>query len=430
MNHSLRNIIWIIGLSGCICTSGLTQEIESKKISRPDYITDANINQLLNDPELVSLRLHGSRFYGSDNLTDEGVKTLVKLTHLKELALLGQDVSDESLKLIGTMTALEKLDLSGCQITEDGLKHLKGLVNLKKLDADLTGTGLVHLTNLSGIEEINFSYSFKLNPENIKYLCQFPNLRRLHFPSSSQIPTDEIMAQLSSLTLLESLEIEHCSNDSMRGGLSEKGFSHLASFRKLTQLELGNAYGITPSSIKVISKLEKLRSLKLVVGNLDAADLESLADLKELEKLLLWGIDEKKGDLNFLSHLQKLQYFRSNLDFTDNQFQSLCEARNLTDLNIQSDQLSDDSQAKLSQLTHLTSLSIEGKGFGKNSIKSISQLPNLTTLSFHRTPLKGLMPELMMLKHLKSLQLGYDSDNLLTKEEVNKLKSNLQNIKW
>jgi hypothetical protein len=38
---------------------------------------------------LVSLRLHGSNFYGSDKLTDEGVKTLVKLTHLKELALFG-----------------------------------------------------------------------------------------------------------------------------------------------------------------------------------------------------------------------------------------------------------------------------------------------------------------------------------------------------
>ncbi|PQJ29022.1 hypothetical protein BSZ32_11335 [Rubritalea profundi] len=425
MIYSLRSIVWGIGIGGCLCTSGLAQNAVPKLRPSQLGVTDESIHKLLDDPELVSLTLRGGTFYGYDRVTVQGVKTLAKLKNLKKLGLLGMELTDESLKLIGTMTALEELDLSGSSVTDDGLTHLKGLVNLKILRADLTGAGLVYLDHLSGIEEVDFTHSFRATQEHTKHLGRFSNLRRLHFPS--QPPTDDTMAELSSLTRLESLEINHCSDyGSIRGGLSAEGFSYLASFRELTHLKLGDAYGITQASIEVIAKLENLSSLSLVVSNLDATDFEQLGALEELEKLILWGwIGNEKGELNFLSSLKELKYFRSNLDFNDRQFQSLCKVRSLTEVMIRSTQLSDDAQGRLSQFPLLTNLQLEGKGFGQCSLKSLRQLPELRSLGIHQGPLRELTANLGMLKQLKSLHLGYARNHSLTKVEIDQLKSDL-----
>lgn len=91
-------------------------------------------------------------------LSENCLKSLRKLRHLRALSLEGTPVNDSDLACLEGLTELVHLDLSRTSITDGGMAKLEGLGALRSLnlrDAKVTDVGLVHLLALRGLESLN-----------------------------------------------------------------------------------------------------------------------------------------------------------------------------------------------------------------------------------------------------------------------------------
>lgn len=81
----------------------------------------------------------------NNNITDDGIKYLVRMKSLYMLNLMGcPNITDEGIKNLATMSTLDSLILDGCvSITDEGLKYLYNMKNLKLLS--LSGCGKISL---------------------------------------------------------------------------------------------------------------------------------------------------------------------------------------------------------------------------------------------------------------------------------------------
>lgn len=99
-------------------------------------VSDAGLAELAKCQSLTILDLSGTR------VSDAGLVHLTKLPHLETLRLgisnEGTNVTDEGLKTVGKLSELTWLDLSSTTITGRGLAHLSGLKKLKTLALDST----------------------------------------------------------------------------------------------------------------------------------------------------------------------------------------------------------------------------------------------------------------------------------------------------
>src|SRR5262245_47957714 len=66
-------------------------------------------------------------------VTDEDLKALAALKHLKVLLLDETSLCDSDLKHLAGLPTLEELDVGSTSVADAGLKHLAGLTNLQKL---------------------------------------------------------------------------------------------------------------------------------------------------------------------------------------------------------------------------------------------------------------------------------------------------------
>ena len=69
----------------------------------------------------------------NNDLNDTIVEHLTRLTHFRELSLVGPNVTDAGLEHLKGLTKLKELHVDATNITDAGLKHLKGLTNLETL---------------------------------------------------------------------------------------------------------------------------------------------------------------------------------------------------------------------------------------------------------------------------------------------------------
>src|SRR4051795_12014308 len=74
---------------------------------RRGKITDAELKELPGDLEVLKLR--GGLAYGVDQVSDEGVRGLERISKLRVLGLAGLGLTDKSLESIGKLNALEEL---------------------------------------------------------------------------------------------------------------------------------------------------------------------------------------------------------------------------------------------------------------------------------------------------------------------------------
>ncbi|MEM8952523.1 MAG: c-type cytochrome domain-containing protein [Verrucomicrobiota bacterium] len=72
-------------------------------------------------------------------VTDEGAKSLAKLTGLKKLHLEGTAITDAGLAQLTGLESLEWLNVYGTSVTDEGMKDLEGLPSLKKVFVWQTG---------------------------------------------------------------------------------------------------------------------------------------------------------------------------------------------------------------------------------------------------------------------------------------------------
>jgi hypothetical protein len=86
----------------------------------------------LDGDKVVEVNLEGRR------ISDDDLKVLKPLRHLRKLDLEETPITDEGLKHLSHLTSLEHLDLEETRVTDAGMVHLKGLKSLKTINLDDT----------------------------------------------------------------------------------------------------------------------------------------------------------------------------------------------------------------------------------------------------------------------------------------------------
>jgi hypothetical protein len=119
-------------------------------------IVDADLAAVGRLAGLESLSLDGAA-----SITDDGLKHLKGLRHLKRLGLSGTAVTNRGLAYLAGIASLESLQLEGTQVDGAGMEHLRvlpnlGSLNLRRTRVDdaglerLGGSPLLHTLSLEG----------------------------------------------------------------------------------------------------------------------------------------------------------------------------------------------------------------------------------------------------------------------------------------
>ncbi|NQU22745.1 MAG: hypothetical protein HQ567_15820 [Candidatus Nealsonbacteria bacterium] len=231
----------------------------------------------------VNFPRSGFAFGSSFKNTDAACVHLKGLPHLRRVKARTTDISDAGLVHLGEITWLEELNLSrgiGSRtvITPAGLTHLKGLTGLKILNLSNRGIrdeAIIHLTGFSKLESLSL-YGSRVSRAGAYELVELSNLRRLYLGSSSRI--------------------------------DDSALEYLGRLKELRELDIGGARGtgVTGAGLvrlKRLSKLEVLGLSRLSLSDEGVAHLKGLTSLKELD---LQGADLTDAGLEHLKTMKGL----------------------------------------------------------------------------------------------------------------------------
>lgn len=110
--------------------------------------------------------------------SDDDLKLLTGLRHLKRLDLDGPAVTDATMQIVGRMHSLEDLHLFDTLVTDDGLKDISKLNQLTGLTltvSAITDDGLAHLQTLSALQRLYIGNN-TISDAGIQHLSELPSL--------------------------------------------------------------------------------------------------------------------------------------------------------------------------------------------------------------------------------------------------------------
>lgn len=230
-HHAINKQLDLLALTGCskIGDTSITsigqhmKALKSLAISNLNF-TDAAFAKLA-DLNLVHLFAEGT------SVTDTGVKTLAKMTSLKELQLNYTRTGDDAVGHLSNLQSLETLGLAGTLVTDRGTAAIAKLNNLRTLDLGYTTIGqqgLKELSQLKNLTKIGL-YNTKLKDQDLKYLAKFPQLQSLNL-ANTRI-SDAGVNEIIKLKNLEFLDV---------GGtdISDVGLKKFAAIPNLKQVIL------------------------------------------------------------------------------------------------------------------------------------------------------------------------------------------------
>ncbi|MBT4011474.1 MAG: hypothetical protein HOF15_04065 [Planctomycetaceae bacterium] len=138
-----------------------------------------------------------------NNITNLGMREIVKLTQLKVLMLNDTKVSEEGLIDLKRLKKLELLSLNNTDISSSSVPHLKELPSLKWLtlaDTNFTDADMVSFSEMSGLEEISVAGS-PITDEGVSHLGKLTNLKIIDLKGTAI--TDAGLEYLKSLGNLQ-----------------------------------------------------------------------------------------------------------------------------------------------------------------------------------------------------------------------------------
>ena len=130
-----------------------TGEVTAVLLSGPT-VADEDVARLVScvNPEFLAI--------GSDQLTNDCLRHLRKISNLKALRLNSVLFTDDGLHHLESLPGLTILSLKDNNVTDAGLKHLDKLRKLKTLSLDntkVTDAGLVHLAKMPNLEMLTLN---------------------------------------------------------------------------------------------------------------------------------------------------------------------------------------------------------------------------------------------------------------------------------
>lgn len=229
------------------------------------------------------LAIHHIRLncYSLQDLEDKWRKDLTnKLIHLTDL------------------TSLQELDYSYCNsLTLAEVISFKDLTGLTKLALhESRGFACTDLTRLTALQKLDLSGYKTFKPKDLGQLSHLTDLRELNLSYCQ----DSIKGGFEYLTSLQMLQLRMCH-------LSGAVLDHLKGLTHLQELDLSGSTGLFNDDFKHLSGMTSLRKLDLSLTDVSLDYLKGLTDLRELYLSECTGL--VGNDLEHLSgliHLQKL----------------------------------------------------------------------------------------------------------------------------
>jgi hypothetical protein len=149
----------------------------------------------------------------SEDLTDEGLRAVVKLESLTSLSGCPL-VTDEGLRAVTGLESLTELNLSWCSlVTDNGLRavaELKSLTNLDLWGCSLvTDNGLQAVAELKSLEHLDLVGCSLVTDEGLRAVAELKSLTELDLGGCSEV-TDVGLRHLSGLNQLTYLCLDNC----------------------------------------------------------------------------------------------------------------------------------------------------------------------------------------------------------------------------
>jgi hypothetical protein len=164
-------------------------------------------------------------------------------------------------------------------------------------------------------------------------------------PGLNHPPLDEMLHSLESQTGIRTLQL---------GGdtVTEKGLASIAQLTELNELLIWWGGGVTDAGVARIGRLPRLRQVDISLSALTDEGVGHLADLPALEELHLQGkkfTDASLAHLARAKHLKSLILRANQMEITDAGLEHLAGLKNLRQLALEGAKLTPEGKAKLTK---------------------------------------------------------------------------------
>jgi hypothetical protein len=256
-------------------------------------------------------------------------------------------------RIVAACPNITEMDLQCCgRLSDASLQHLAPLNNLKSLVAIglMTDVSLQPIASLRNLTSLNISYSRGLTDDGLKSLSSLTNLRSLDLGGCnfSDAGIGELLAT-SSFENLETLNLRACEN------LSEDVLQHVATKQpKLVELDFQYNRDIGDASLRLVSEMKKLRTLRVGSEKITDDGVQSLTFLKTLKDVSLYKCTSISDQA--ISSLAKLDLESLHLfgcTSIGDQSISVLTKSNLQWLNVSACRLTDAGVAEMSKISSL-----------------------------------------------------------------------------
>jgi hypothetical protein len=361
------------------------------------------------------------------NVSGKGLRHLDHLDSLRSLQIYYTNQSlDAGLPHLARLKSLEYLDLDG-GCSDTGLRGLAGATRLRTLVLGvkgIEGPGLMHLEKLPALRSLTL-VGQEFSDKRLGYIRNLRSLTRLHFFNSQGDweVSDAGLVHLSGLTALEELQFTNVKS------ITDAGLVHLKPLGSLRKLEMERAQ-ITDAGLAQLGEMKSLESLRLGGGFTDAG-LASLAKSLKLKKLHVGGTqitDEGARHLAMISSLEHL--FLTAPAVTDAGMDSVAQLANLQNLHLYSVRLTDQGLARLAALESLRSLSLGNVKIPLSGLSHLNALSHLTYLHLRDVQQDNTGMNLSGLTRLEDLRIYMDKESQLGDQDMACLAghTNLRNL--
>jgi Leucine-rich repeat (LRR) protein len=212
-----------------------------------------------------------------------------RIAHLKDLRKLrvldvsrdgarGSEVTDASFRYIAQMSNLEVLWLNCAAVSDTGLSELRSLKKLRELSlvgTNVTDAGVRGLSSLTDVRTLFLPAGF--TDEGMAYLKSFRDLEELDLRNTSV--GDAGLMYVKDLPRLRVLSAGPATGDA--------GLAHFERGSSLYELDLGGTQ-ISDAGLSHLSRIKDLRRLSLFETNVTDDGLEHLENLSQLRWLNLY----------------------------------------------------------------------------------------------------------------------------------------------
>lgn len=396
---------------------------------RDTLVTDAGLAYLKDIPTLEEIDLYGLK------ISDKGIAHLRGLRALRKLNLSGGPITDSGAEVLAALTRLQDLNLYRAELTNTGLAQLATLKQLEALDvrySRVTAAGVAKLKAALPKARVEFSAGAQVSkapPSLAKLSGKTVNLARSAVNDSHMkalaankqiedldLEATEIgdlgLVELAKLTNLRKLRLNATT-------VSDRGLASLAGMKQLEELSLAGTLvrnlGALPTSLvsldisnlslndTAIGHIAALPNLKRL--NLAYTDLK-LKPLPQLRALDLTGTDVDDAYLAVLAQMPELEELLiSHARFSEKGFATLAPLTNLRRFEAVRTRLGPAAGDTLKLFTKLERLNLDYTTVNDAVVAQIAALP-LRELKLDSTNVSdAAVEQLATMRTLRDLNL-------------------------